>query len=747
MISKFSIKNFNNIKILSYAKKINQWFQGKVGRGWDPRKNWSNDSYEISKYLAFENDIIISTYGPPAAHHIACEMKKINRSLIWIADYRDLWSDHPFLEKISKNTLSKIREEEINTVAKNADFVSTISDQMIEKLSKLTRLPVFKVTNGFDIDLEIVKKNITKKITSKNKPFRIVYTGRVYKQIQDPKPLMDAIYNILETKFLEHGSITIDFYGQGLEYISELIENNKYKSFIRIFGHKKRNEILKIQRDADLLLLLGSESESHRGVITGKIFEYIAAGKPIICIGSKLNFEMSQIINLTGTGITFERNEVSKIQSFILDYFKNQKFDDFYKPKIEKIIKYSRKNIALNFLQLINDLGNNKEKLFNKNDKKQLLEKKNNNIKIFHVISGLNTGGAERFLHNILSSDLIKKKYNNTVISLISEGHYGPLLKKAGINVVTLDMKYGSLNLGPIWKFYRILKKQKPEILQGWMYNGNLVALLGKLFFSKKSKLAWNIRLTLEIFLEMKLFTRVSIKLGKFFSSIPNSIIYNSNRSIDQHESLGFKNNKNIFVPNGFDVDEWRPNDLNKNKVREKLSIPKNAIVFGYVGRGDYQKDLPNLFKAFEAVCKNNLNIFLIAVGRKLDQYGYNSDQIKFLGEREDVSNIMNIFDIFCLSSRAEGFPNAIGEAMSCGIPCIATDVGDTKFIIGETGWVVPPRNTPKLIEAMNLALQLSEDQLKILGKKARKRIIDHFSISLIEKQYDQFYKELLYKK
>ena len=456
---------------------------------------------------------------------------------------------------------------------------------------------------------------------------------------------------------------------------------------------------------------------------------------------------MSQIISLTGTGITFERTEVSKIQSFILDYFKNPRFDDFYKPKIEKIIEYTRKNIALNFLQLINDLGNNKRKLINLNNKKQSLESISNNVNIFHIISGLNTGGAERFLHNILSNGLIKKKYNNTVISLISEGHYGPLLKKAGINVETLNMKYGSLNLGPIWKFYKILRKQKPEILQGWMYNGNLIALLGKLFFSKKSKLVWNIRLTLEIFLEMKLFTRISIKTGKFFSSIPNSIIYNSNRSINQHESLGFKNYKNIFLPNGFDVNEWRPNDLNKDKVREKLLIPKNAKVFGYVGRGDYQKDLPNLFKAFEAVSKNNLDIFLIAVGRKLDQYGYNSNQIKFLGEREDVSNLMNSFDIFCLSSRAEGFPNAIGEAMSCGVPCIATDVGDTKYIIGETGWVVPSRNTIKLTEAMNLALKLSEDQLKILGKKARKRIVDHFSISSIEKQYDQFYKELLYKK
>ena len=362
---------------------------------------------------------------------------------------------------------------------------------------------------------------------------------------------------------------------------------------------------------------------------------------------------------------------------------------------------------------------------------------------VTHIITGLESGGAERFLFNFLTTNL-KGKIKNNVISLMSEGYYGPLFKKKKIPLKCLNMKRGEINFQSLKNLKKILENQKPDIIQGWMYHGNVAAMIGAFMLKKKPKLSWNIRLSLEAFSQMKFNTRLAIKLGAIFSKKPDAIIYNSLRSLSQHHKIGFSMNNDFYIPNGFDINKWHPSNKMKSRIRNLLKISKKTKVIGYVGRGEDQKDLPNLFKAFDIVKKKNLDIILVAVGKNLKKYAIDTDRIIFLGLRSDVQNLMKSFDIFCLSSKAEGFPNVIGEAMLSGLPCITTDVGDAKEIVGNTGWVIPANNPLLLANCIDKVIKIKPEKLKKYSKYARQKIISKYDINHIKNEYISLYHSLL---
>lgn len=278
------------------------------------------------------------------------------------------------------------------------------------------------------------------------------------------------------------------------------------------------------------------------------------------------------------------------------------------------------------------------------------------------------------------------------------------------------------------------------------MYHGNLAALLGTFMVKKKTKLFWNIRLSLEAISQMKFKTRLAIKLGSLLSNKTNAIIYNSYRSLFQHREIGYSSKNDFYIPNGFDVEKWKPDENIKHKIRSFLKIPNDTKVIGYVGRGEPQKDLPNLFKAFDIVKKKHPDVILITIGKNLKQYASNTDKIIFLGQRSDVDKFMKSFDLLCLSSKAEGFPNVIGEAMLSEVPCLSTDVGDAKKIISETGWVVPVNNPEAFANCLDNVLKMPLNELKKYGKSARKKIIKNYDINFVKNEYISLYYSILSK-
>ncbi len=712
-----------------------------LGEDYDPRNSWFFSASPIISKLARESDVVISTYGPEVSHVIGCRMKILYPSIYWIADYRDLWSDNPNLEIASNKLKEKIKKKERQIVGKYADLITSISDDFCHRLKKLHNKPTIKVTNGFDINDSLVKQNITKKHNRLNKKLRIVYTGSIYSKDLKPEALLDAIANLINKKLIPKKSIILEFYGSRQDYIKNLSQNSKYSDLINIKGHIDRSKTLDVQKKADLLLLLASSKKISKGVLTGKIFEYMAAGRPILCIGSSSNFEIGKVLKMTNAGVVFKKHEIKKLQDLIYKTYYGHGLFSNYKSNINEVLSFSRKRIANNFLREINNrFLKNKSKLI-----KFKRQKKYNNKtpKIIHLITGLERGGAERFLYNLISNGL-KGQFNNSVISLMSEGYYGKLLKKKKVPVFSLNMSRGQINFSAAKKLRKILTDQKPNIIQGWMYHGNLAALLGYIMVDKKIKLSWTIRLSLEIYKRMKLTTRLAIKLGSYLSRIPDLIIYNSNRSLKQHRAIGYNREKDFSIPNGFDVKLWRPNKKIRINLRKRYGISNSTKVIGYVGRGDDQKDIPTLFKAFDKVCKKHSKIILLTVGRNLMKYPTNNKNIIFLGQQSNIHNLMKMFDLLCLSSKAEGFPNVIGEAMSSGIPCVTTDVGDAKDIVGETGWVSPPNDPVSLANCLDNALKNRHKQLRVYGKIARKKIINQFSIEEVKNQYISLYNSTL---
>tara|TARA_B110000027_G_scaffold50434_2_gene55089 strand:+ start:2155 stop:4587 length:2433 start_codon:yes stop_codon:yes gene_type:complete len=724
------------------AKLIRFKFANFLGKDNDPRNNWFLTSSPIFSKIARDTDVVISTYGPEVAHVIGCRMKMLCPSIYWIADYRDLWSDNPNFVTISKKLKEKIRKKEKETVGRYADLITSVSDDICMRLNKLHKKPVIKITNGFDIFDKIVKKNISRKKHVLSKPLKIVYTGTIYSKELSPVMLLDAIVNLVNKKKIPKKSIIIEFYGSRLDHIKKLSQKSKYSNLISIKGHIPRLQVLEKQKNADLLLILARSKEISRGDVSGKIFEYMSAGRPIICIGSRSDFEIGKVLKMTNMGLVFEKHQIKKLENFIYNHYSGEGLFKNFKPNINKVLTFSRKRIAHKFIQKIKEIFSDRKK----SEMIKFIKPKKHNKKIpsvIHLITGLERGGAERFLYNLVSNGL-KGQFNNSVISLMTDGYYGNLLKKKNIPVFSLNMERGKINFLAAKKIRKILLDQKPDIIQGWMYHGNLAALLGYVMIGRNVKLSWNIRLSLEIYKRMKLTTRLAIKLGSHLSRIPNLIIYNSYRSLEQHRTIGYNKVSDFSIPNGFDIKVWKPNKKVGLNLRNKLGISNTAKVVGYVGRGDDQKDIPTLFKAFDIVCKKYSNVILLTVGRNLKQYSTSNKNIIFLGQQSNVEDLMKTFDLLCLSSKAEGFPNVIGEAMSTGIPCVTTDVGDAKDIVGNTGWVSPPNDPIALAKCLDSALKKSRRELNEHGKISRKKIVNNFSIDRVKNQYISLYNSIL---
>lgn len=361
---------------------------------------------------------------------------------------------------------------------------------------------------------------------------------------------------------------------------------------------------------------------------------------------------------------------------------------------------------------------------------------------ITHIITGLDVGGAERALYTLLTNGL-EGRFQNRVISLIGPGHYGPLLQEAGIPVTCLHMSPGKPTPAALRKLLGAVSNAPTDILQGWMLHGNLAATLARRLVNRDAALLWNQRLSMEILREQTRFNRTLVRLETMLSGAPQAILYNSARARRQFAEHGYNDDRALHLPNGFDTDKWAPNAAARHAIRNELGLPQDATVVGYVGRGHPQKDIGNLYGAFDRVSPKHPGAFLVAVGRDLDQGSPRSERIILTGQRSDVPALMCCFDMLCLSSRAEGFPNVIGEAMASGLPCVTTDVGDARDIVGATGWVAPPRNPERLADCLHEALSCPLESLRDRGRRARDSIVTQFSIAAVVDRYAALYRSI----
>ena len=377
--------------------------------------------------------------------------------------------------------------------------------------------------------------------------------------------------------------------------------------------------------------------------------------------------------------------------------------------------------------------------------------------KILHVITDLETGGAEKSLYNLLNNGL-SLKYDNYVLSLNNLGSIGSNIQSLDIPVEILRMRDGKVTqLASIVKFRKLLQDIVPDIIQGWMYHGNLAAITAKKLTANKPIVSWNIRQSLYDISKEKWLTKKVIYINKKLSAFTDAIIYNSSLSKEQHEKFGFDPSCGLLIPNGFNLNTWHPDADSRERLRTELKVPIDTLIVGHVARYHPMKDHQNFIKAIDKVILKNPSTHFLIVGKNItyDNKEISSllehippSQIHLLGERNDIELLMPSMDILCLSSAwGEGFPNVLGEAMACAIPCVSTDIGDSRLVVGDTGIIVPPQNSTALANAMNTLLEKTSKQRLNLGIVARNRITNHFSLEKTLEKYIAIYSEQLEKR
>ena len=372
--------------------------------------------------------------------------------------------------------------------------------------------------------------------------------------------------------------------------------------------------------------------------------------------------------------------------------------------------------------------------------------------KITHIISGLGMGGAERSLFNLLSK--MKDQYEFSVISLGHDGVYGEKIRNLGIPVYFFDFKKNLTSCLKLVKLMNLVRDIKPDLIQGWMYHGNLASYLVQESLKYKPALAWNIRHSLYSLSFEKSVTRQIIRLNKLFSKKPNIIFYNSDLSKLQHEDFGFSNKNSVINYNGFDIDDFKPNIHLTQFYRDQLNIKTDAKVIGHIARFHPMKNHAGFIAAAIKILETHDDVIFILAGTDVTKDNYSITKLipdnlicnfRFMGEQTDIKNIMYAMDLFCLSSAwGEGFPNVLGEAMSLGIPCITTDIAQCGDIVGSKGVVVPPNDTKALINELKKILELSKSDLKKLSNKSRERIVKNFSLEMTVLKYQEYYDKYL---
>ena len=330
-------------KLFNFLKIMNTKIRILFGIEFDPRKWWSNLIISNKFIISSDYDFVISTYGPQSAHYIAEYLKFKNNNIKWIADYRDLWSishlsDFPVWKK------KYIMRKEYNLIVNKANFVTTVSDELAKDLDAFFCIKSNVILNGFDIDSKLLHDNLNNRPNYKNNNLKIVYTGMIYIGRRDPTPLFKAISEI------DTNNIVVEFYGTSSDVILKYFNGN-LPNHIKCMGHVDREIALFHQKNADYLLLLESSEEDAKGVLTGKVFEYIASGTPILSIGSRRDSAIGKLLNYTGCGKCFEKN-IDDIK-FELQFSGTRDFPVWYKPNFDRIIKFSRENQSKILMELI----------------------------------------------------------------------------------------------------------------------------------------------------------------------------------------------------------------------------------------------------------------------------------------------------------------------------------------------------------------------------------------------------------
>lgn len=356
-------------------------------------------------------------------------------------------------------------------------------------------------------------------------------------------------------------------------------------------------------------------------------------------------------------------------------------------------------------------------------------------MKIVFLIRSLARGGAERQL-SILARGLVNRGHDVTVAVFYEGGDLESELIGTDVTVSDLGKRSRWDNFRPFVRFVSNLRKHHPDIIHGYMDVSNIACLLAKPFVPGVS-VVWGVRSSTMDYREYHWLRKASFRAEIELARFPDLIIANSDAGRLHRIEKGFPRKKTTMIPNGIEIDRFQPDPIAGSKRRAMWGIPENALVIGHVARMDPKKDHGTLLRALSGLDSVDQEWHLVCISdgsksrqSELKQQAANlniSERTTWLASEDNMPAAYNAFDIFVSSSAfGEGFPNVIGEAMACGVPCVVTDVGDSARVVGETGIVVPPNRPETLCNGIQRMMKKVVKESG-LGNRARERIAGHF--------------------
>lgn len=376
-------------------------------------------------------------------------------------------------------------------------------------------------------------------------------------------------------------------------------------------------------------------------------------------------------------------------------------------------------------------------------------------IKLCIVITGLGVGGAEHALLRVLSH-FDYTRFDITLLVLRGEDILTEQFKTLPIKVISLGLAPGKFPFRQIKQIQETIRAEAPDILQGWMYHGNLAASFVSSRLTPPVPVCWSVRDTPDAGHNHSLFTKIVIKISNYYAFKVERIFNVSAYSADYcSRRLGWPRDRTEVLPNGIDSTRFVQDFAMRQVQRKRWQVPNDAMLIGMVARWDKVKNHRLFLESAALFRKKYPDAYFVMAGKDIDadnltltqwidQLGL-QDHVKLLGSYERIEHFYPALDVLSLTSKSEGFPNVLAESMSCTVPVVTTDVGDARDIVGVNtgkvkgiGGLVVPAAPKAFVEAWTA---LMNDVLRFrMGAAGRERIKNVYALDTVVNRLQQSY-------
>ncbi len=367
-------------------------------------------------------------------------------------------------------------------------------------------------------------------------------------------------------------------------------------------------------------------------------------------------------------------------------------------------------------------------------------------MKILFLVRSLDVGGAEGQVVSLAIG--LRQRGHATAVAVCYAG--GPLereLRDAAVPVLPLEKRSRRDTTGFFGRLVRVARRERPDVLHGYLDLPNLLTVVLKPLLPQ-TKMVWGIRASNMDLSCYDWLTRLSFQLQRAASRFADLIIVNSAAGRDYHVARGFPAERMVVIPNGVDGVRFRPDPEAGRPVRGEWGVGDRQALIGLVARLDPVKGHPTFLRAAALLARERDDVRFVCVGsgpqpyrQALEATGRElglSGRLIWSGPRSDMPGVYNALDIACSSSSSEGFPNVVVEAMASGVPCVVTAVGDSAWIVGDAGLVVPAGDPHALAQGWRTMLSRPREDRAALGVRARERVLAHFSReTLVEQTFE----------